>query len=899
MMRIIVSILVVIALMAGKLCAADTVVVPPSNAAGATKPFLSTGSRILKTFDFEEKPLGNYDTIPMFFNKVAGRGYPLYTVGRFDDKNFRSSGTSFRLDLDGGSVAYRLSPGKLPLNPNADYYIVGYVRTSGLKSAKAEISAWFADENGELLPETEAHTERYADLKNTGEWKLIHLFMPGLNRKARSLVLQFGVLQPQQLNTLKLGRFDLFQQDIKGTAWFDDIVVYQLPRLSVTTRQVGNIFVPGQKPEFDLTVSDLDKGSLKTVLDVLDADGKSVHHEEWSLITDPEKPWTNHVQLKQLPPGFYSARLDVIDAAGMITRRTCRFLTVSPLRDANLRAAEFGMNADNWPVEAWSDLPPVFAQSGVGLMKLPAWRRDMSDESLLRRDQPFDLLIAACQREEIESLASFSEVPSVLTQKLNESGDSVLALLDADSNIWRPYVSFILARYASRVNLWQIGRHSDPFYAGDPRYPRLYEKTFRELSGLMNSPRLVIPWNALYDFNAKDFPNATLDLHLPSMIRPTQIPTYINSFQKDAGTPVLAIVEPLDEQIYARRERLADFAQRVILARSASPKAVMIDLPMVYTSNVINHQSEPTELLLIYRTLARSLGGSVFKRELHLMPGVRAFLFDHKGIGTLALFNESASSPDVTLSLPLGRQPMKIDMSGQRWPLPRQRDLSVLTVSSLPVLVDNIDTHWAEMISAFSLARNIAPSGAGIFETMAVLENPYDEPLSGSLQFMPPKGWAIDPANLQFSIPPGEKIERPITLRYPYAEFAGQKVIGARLKLEGDTQRPQDTMDVATYLTLSSEVVQMEVLAHNMPTGELVLQHMITNVSSQPLNAQAYALVPGMPRQQRFILDLQSGQTTIKRFVFRDAKGLSGKTAVLGLRQNDGTTLMTKSVSLN
>jgi hypothetical protein len=164
MMRVTATILTLCAVLAGSALAGETSATQA--AAGGAKPFLSPGSRILKTFDFEEKSLGNYDSVPMFFNKVAGRGFPLYTGGRFDTTVFRSSGTSFRLDLDGGSVAYRLSPGKLPLNPNADYYIVGYIRTNGLKYAKAEISAWLADENGELLPETEAHTERYADPSN-------------------------------------------------------------------------------------------------------------------------------------------------------------------------------------------------------------------------------------------------------------------------------------------------------------------------------------------------------------------------------------------------------------------------------------------------------------------------------------------------------------------------------------------------------------------------------------------------------------------------------------------------------------------------------------------------------------------------------------------------------------
>lgn len=863
------------------------------------KPFLTPGSRILKTFDFEEKPLGNFDIVPMFWNKVAGRGFPLYTGGRFDEKIFRSSGTSFRMDLDGGSVAYRLAPGMLPLNPNADYYIVGFVRTSGIKYARAEISAWFADENGQLIADSEVHTERYASSAGNNEWKLIYLFMPGMNPRARSLVLQMGLLQPQQLNTLKLGKFDLFRQDIKGSAWFDDITIFQLPRLSIGTKVTGNIFQPGQRPEFDLTVSDLDKSSLKTSVDVQDANQRTIFSKQWSLATDPGHPWTDTLKLDPLPPGFYTATLNVVDSAGMTTRRVCRFITLSALQDAAMRATDFAIDADNWPVDAWGDLPSVLSQAGVGLIKLPAWRRDMSEESLLRNDQPFDQLVATCQRQEIETLASFSEVPSVLTQKLNDNGDSVLSLLDADAGIWRPYVSFILARYAARINLWQIGRPADPFHSDDPRYSRLYTKTYGELSSLLSTPHLVIPWNAMYDFDAKQFPNAILDLRIPALIRPEQVPLYINSFQSDGKTSVIASIEPIDDAAYSRAERIADFVQRIVLARSASPRAVMIDLPMDYAALGASHQSEPTELLMIYRTLARSLGGTTFKRELTLAPGVRALLFDRKGVGTLVLFNESFPAAEATLTLPLGPNAILMNLSGVRTPLAHQGGISQVSVTATPVFIDNLNTHWAEMIGSFSLTRSIAPCGAGIFETTAIIENPFAEALSGSIQFLAPKGWAIDPASSSFSIPPGGKVEKNITLRYPYAEFAGLKTLGARIKIEGDTQRPQDIIEVSTPVTLSSEQVQMNALAHFMPTGELVIQHTITNVGTQPLNAQAYALVPGKPRQQRYILDLQPGQTTIKRFMFTDAKDLVGKNAVLGLRQNDGTNLMTKAINLN
>ena len=110
-----------------------------------------------------------------------------------------------------------------------------------MQHARAEIAAWFADANGKLLPATESHSERYASETGADGWTLLHLFLPGTAAEARSLVLQVGLLQPQQLSDRRLGKFELYQQDIQGAAWFDDISVFQLPRLSITAAATANI----------------------------------------------------------------------------------------------------------------------------------------------------------------------------------------------------------------------------------------------------------------------------------------------------------------------------------------------------------------------------------------------------------------------------------------------------------------------------------------------------------------------------------------------------------------------------------------------------------------------------------------------------------------------------------
>ena len=68
---------------------------------------------------------------------------------------------------------------------------------------------------------------------------------------------------------------------------------------------------------------------------------------------------------------------------------------------------------------------------------------------------------------------------------------------------------------------------------------------------------------------------------------------------------------------------------RIVYARSTNPLAVMIDLPLERTTPVSSGatHSEPDELLLVYRTLVRTLGTATYRREISIAPGVRAFVF--------------------------------------------------------------------------------------------------------------------------------------------------------------------------------------------------------------------------------------------------------------------------------
>jgi hypothetical protein len=959
---------------AGACCAQD----PPAGAPSSAG--LLPGSRVLRTFDFEERKLGNYESVPMYWAKVTGRGFPAYSTGAFDrgtgggggggEGNVRSGETSFKLETSGGSVAYRFAPPpehRITVYPDADYYVVAFVRTSALKHARADIAAWFADDAGNLLPGTETHSLPYAPVTGADKddaWRVLYLYLPGRDPSApdapppgpRSLVLQLGLMQPQQLggggadHGSPLGRFEIYQQDIEGAAWFDDITVFQLPRVSVSVPRAaaGNIFPGGQKIELDMIVSDLgvageggETGARKPLdvrLKITDAEGLVFASERYAATTSPERAWTLHYTHAPLPAGKYTATLEVMDGGpggggGLIARRQAEFLCLPPAAGIDRPAAEFGLGFDTRATRTGApagtpleDVPALAKHAGAGLVQLPAWRREMSEDALTRRDATLDATLATLQRLDIRTIGTFSAIPGTLAKRLPVSPDrgeadrdSILALLTADAAVWRPYISFALTRYANRIDFWQLGAPDVPFSGSasafgpelSERYIRLYERAFAEMTGLMDRRQLLIPWNALFEFDPKSYPRAVLDLRLPAVIKPGQIPAYLDNFRQAIGAPegkpipLFAHLEASAETSRgSHRERLADFAQRVVLARTANPQGILYD--------VGGGVGGADELFLVYRTLTRTLGNSAYVGELPLGSGLRALLFNRSGSGTLILWNEGGETEEVPLDLPLGATPRLTDLVGNPQPvaIDPMTGRTHVTVTATPLVLDGLDPRPLQLQSSYSLSTPSLPAGAGSVRTEVSLTNPYAETLSGTLRFMPPRGWTADPPSLRLNIPAGKAFKGAVTIRYPFTENAGIKHLDGRLTLEQNNTLNAQQLDVSYPIAVTSERVELDGFAQVLENGDIVVQGMVTNISDKPLDAQAYVLLPGFPRQQRYVAALPPGQTAIKRFQFPAgtyvgtdgenvaARALRGQAATLGLRQNDGKTLLTRAVPL-
>jgi hypothetical protein len=241
--------------------------------------------RTLRTIDFEERRLGNPEELPMHWGKVEGEGRPHYVNGRLATDRARSGKYSFRLELNGGSVSYRYDAGRIKVRPGAHYRVEAWVQTTALSHARARLSVQCVDSDGQVIGGAVRHSALFAmDAADGGEtaWRRVEVEVSA-PRDADSLVLELALLQPAQYSPDTLGDRALFPQDIRGAAWFDDVTVAQVPKVTMSTSRPGNIFGRGERPAITVLVNDRSTDDLSARLVVRDALGGAVHQQSGAL----------------------------------------------------------------------------------------------------------------------------------------------------------------------------------------------------------------------------------------------------------------------------------------------------------------------------------------------------------------------------------------------------------------------------------------------------------------------------------------------------------------------------------------------------------------------------------------------------------------------------------------
>ncbi len=504
------------------------------NQAGAENRPVTAG-RVAALFDFEEQAF-NAEPVPRNWFRAQNDpprrerpGYPNWNRAAFDHRMGRSGSSSVYLPVNGGSTGLRLAGSVIPIFPNADYVVTCAVRTDELRHARAVVRARFLDATSQPIDGAEFVSE---PALSPGQWTTVHvalpshagagearLLSPDVARPVPAFVqVDLEVLQPEQLSgSAALRAHEVWPQDLSGGAWFDDVAVFQMPRLELSARGGRAIVVAPEPVVFSAEVRDLTGQKMTARLRVVDMDGRVVASEDRVLgVGGGEFDWT-----PTLPSlGWYRASIEVLADSAVVGHASASAVWIESWGQNETGAGvrrdrTFGVEAGELSAEAQVLLPSLLRSAGIGSVSVPvdlermlATSRTPEGDTGVRPNErtatvarlgTTGAMLDRLLRDGMDITAVLPRIPSSLARELRLDPSQPQELLDADSKAWLPLVQPLLDTYGQRINRWQLGASAGELDAASAGMDRT-QRRLGVFRGVLNKsvpgPVLVQAWRA-------------------------------------------------------------------------------------------------------------------------------------------------------------------------------------------------------------------------------------------------------------------------------------------------------------------------------------------------------------------------------------------------------------------
>lgn len=855
---------------------------PPAN-----KDFLSAGveRRMVKSFDFDERELGNYETVPMNWRPIIAPGYPRFLEGRFDNETGHDAPPSFHFVLQSGSVGAHYLAKDIPIHPESDYRISAWIRPEKLKHARAYFTAYYLDHALRKIESSEKRSVKIWGAGDAEPWTEVLIDLPGGVKEAQWIGLSCRIEQPPAPSRGEALFQPIHYRDVHGAAWFDDIKVMRLPRVRMKLNAPDSIYLPGVPTKCMINVADLDGGTLDIVLDILDAESRIVesHRMNGSEVIEGGKS----VILAELPAGLYVARLTTREGNLPVSTHEWTFLRLNPdLGRAKQNDRGFGVIMNVTSLSLPEHSKRLLKLLSPAIVKIPLWRRSLSDEAIVGGDHQVDGLVDALHHEGITIVGTLESLPSSLANQYEVTKRGLLRVLASDPNRWRPYLALILTRHGQRINAWQLGTNSGQTQDEQSHLAEALANVQTEMKPLIGLPRLVVPHSVQFQLHEADLPADVLSLNVPPHHAADRLQVQLESFPSNGFDTRWTTIESPASDRYARRWRLIEFSRRVIASRCAGMAAVFTHQPWRFDTIDNEVIVTPLEEFILLRTISQTLGGLTRVSSVWLDDGVNAWLFTDatENRGALVVWADASENEGRKLLTNLGEEARRIDLWGNVEAGKQVENGREFRVGPMPVIIRPASPWRVKMQSGFALDNPVFESTTQSHERVVTLTNMNSLKLSGVLNLEAPPGWRIRPNKVSLDLMPGQSKSIELTIRMPSNQAAGDYMLLGRLKADGE-EFPSLTL--RTPLRVNAPGLDVNVAAYRRGDALKVVQR-ITNRTENDLNLKAYLISPNRARDMRLIRNLAAGQTAVREYEAGEAETLTGRHIRVSVEQING-----------
>lgn len=868
-------------------------------------------------------------------------GFPIWNraVLDYESPAFGGRGSVY-LPTAGGSTSLILRHGELAVFPNADYLISARVRTQGLDHARARMVATMIDRAGQDIEGTEVSTGL---IQTLGEWNLVTVYIEGTEPDVAFVRIELELLQPEeQPRERQVKPFTVWAQDYEGGAWFDDVVVAQVPMIGLSTGTPGNVVAGEESPVLKMMVRDLTGDDLSSYIRVFDSTGGLVDQrgnrsgtgDEWS----PELPGY----------GWYHAVYDVMSGGSLVGRQELGFIWQPPMVRGDV-AGGFGANR-HVPKESFFALrtvsmdeklllaiPELARQSGVKHLEMRVWDQSSTAADLVKGSS----LVTAIDGvigSGIQLSLTLSEVPMELADIAAIDHDEIFTLFLDHQSIAMPAIGPFMDRYGQQVSDWRFGSEAIEDEG------RLVSEEIDELVLMMDPyvPGAVIGvlWAMDRPFEAGLSNNSLRLLVMDDPSYPDDaVSDMIEQWSLAAGAgefgsrlsvvhaPYLMEENSGSESVWSR---VGWLGRRAINGwwegklRSLGDEQIEIVLSDPWTIEPGRRgRVMPRPELLVWRTLIEHLGGRGAVEEIDLRPGVRMLLCSGRGSvedgseGALIVWLDEPSLESVMIDIPLSMGVVEVvDLFGNvsQVGLAHETELNLpshqIEVSRTPVIITGVNVRLVQFLASIRLTPDRFEATTGIHKHQVVIKNPWPfsirgrvyliEPggFSGSISSIADRSWDIKPRVMNFSVTAGLEERFDLDVSYSSAQLAGSKDLIFDVELEADQE--YGLMRVGREIELGTDVIDVELSFHRVTRerdhGKVKVEVVVTNMIQEQMLVDLIAMAPKNPSRESTISRIEPMKDGRRSFIFDGL--VSGDEVVVSVRVPGLSVQINKSITM-
>lgn len=691
-------------------------------------------------------------------------------------------------EMDGGS-AERVSP-RFPVDARFAYSLQGSIRTQNLHGHRAWIELQLLDENMEVV---EVLRTDYAS--GTLPWKRYQT--QGASNPSRRL---------------KWGRVHIkVEPDAKalhfvGSASFDTVEIYRLPRLSLTTQLPQHIAQPGEPFEVICTGMGLRKANSEVLFTLHDSDDKLIRQQSVPLrslqfaataatvdgegtpppgfmvkkstrVYDGAAAW----EISLDSPGLYRVRVDLGNRS--IDSRFREILLAVMPPEQSIKAGPFGWSIPQFDTLIQpEDLPFLVRRFGASRVKVPAWF-DAEDTSTPKR---LGQMIDQLQEVGTRTIGRLDTPPE--SYGISGSDQTLALAMLREPASWEEMIAPVLTKMGMKMTWYQIGSDDDLSLMSHEDVSALFTDVRRRMQTYSQELRLVLNWNWLsevpLDENASW--NATHFRTSPPLAADELA---ANLDEESTGHETWINFDPLSRSEYSLLDRVRDFVERAIVIKRSNIDAAFLTQPMDPEIGILMPDGTIGEMLLPWHTIVSNLGDATYAGSIQLPGNSTNHIFESDQGGLMVLWSDK---PHVE-QLYLGDNIAAIDIWGREVKVEPTRAAhngapeQSLEVTKWPILIRGVDMNVVRWRQQFAVNLTHLASTIGVEQLLPfTMENTFAQTATGELNLYSPQLIGKTRAERRFEIRSTGKLQQQLQLAVRNDASAGQHQLRFDFELAAD-----------------------------------------------------------------------------------------------------------------